>query len=433
MIKKLFTTRLGQNVLTNYLAMAWLGVLSLALIPVYVNRLGPGQWGVVAICITVQGFLGLLDAGLGQIMQRDIARVEGDRARETKTFRVFSRLYLGLGIAGFLIGQMAAGWFAHFWVQAEGINTAEIESASRLVLIQFLFQFSNNAHIGYWNGLQHQKTANIRQCGFQTAKHAAAVALVLFWRPDAFAYLIPFAAISAIEWSVNRYSIRAGLAVAGDQVKTTGADLYAVARRGAVLGTGVLIGMLVSQMDRIILSRTVALADYGTYVIVANLGLAFLQLQYPLVRALFPRIMQDETATPKRDSSKTMMLGMLVLCVIPCVVLAGFAPAILQLWIGNPGVVEQGAMPLRLIMLAVAMNAVYQVVYLRILALNVHRFVLFLNAFILLPYVLVVPRLAIEFGIVAGGIGWIFYTFAQLLAGLFFLKWYASSQKDIAP
>src|SRR5438876_480978 len=113
-IKKLFTTQLGQNVLTNYAAAVWLGILSLVLIPVYLNRLGPGQWGIVAICITIQSFLGLLDAGLSNIMPRNLAQVAGDKGRELKAFVIFSRLYLGLGVFGFLVGQMGTGWLARF-------------------------------------------------------------------------------------------------------------------------------------------------------------------------------------------------------------------------------------------------------------------------------------------------------------------------------
>src|SRR5947208_2213449 len=113
--------------------MGWLAVLSLALIPIYVARLGPNQWGIVAICMTIQGVLGLLDAGLNQIIQRDMARVAGDVLREARTFTIFSRLYLGLGITGFLLGQLAASWLAHIWVQADRNSAIEVESASRLV------------------------------------------------------------------------------------------------------------------------------------------------------------------------------------------------------------------------------------------------------------------------------------------------------------
>ncbi|EDU8677762.1 oligosaccharide flippase family protein, partial [Salmonella enterica subsp. houtenae] len=56
------------------------------------------------------------------------------------------------------------------------------------------------------------------------------------------------------------------------------------------LSAAVLIGLLVTQLDRIILSRTLDLTIYGYYILGATLAQYFLQLQYPLLRVFFPRL-----------------------------------------------------------------------------------------------------------------------------------------------
>jgi O-antigen/teichoic acid export membrane protein len=249
--QRVYKSQLGQNILTNYLAVVWMGGLSIVLIPLYLKRLGPDQWGIVAICMAIQGFLGLLDAGLGQIMPRDIARVAGDPVAEARVFRVFSQSYLSLGLFGLVLGQASVPWLIEHWFnQGRGIsNGADV--ALRLVLMQFMFQFANNAHIGYWNGLQAQGLANLRQCAFGTIKHAGALALVYIWRADACAYLIPFVLVSVMEWCANRYTVQR---VLGDRIvgETTFADFGKLTREAGVLALSVVIGMLVSQIDRIV-------------------------------------------------------------------------------------------------------------------------------------------------------------------------------------
>lgn len=419
-MRRMLASGIGQNIIANYLTVIWMSGLSLAFIPLYLKYLGPEQWGLVAICMAIQSFLGLLDAGLGQIMPRDIARVAGNKFAEARVFRVFSRAYIGLGIIGFVVGQISVPWLVTHWFnQGQGVS-AETDLALRLVLVQFLFQFANNAHTGYWNGRQTQKLANLRQCAFGTAKHAGALCLVFFWRADIFGYLLPFALVSVFECWANRRTVHRELG----ELTNGGAsleDFRVLARETGVLVIGVVIGMLASQADRIILSRLVDVISFGHYVIVANLGLAFMQLQYPLIRAFFPRIARADADGTGSSSIWQLALGVSILCVLPCAVVVAMAPWLLQAWIGNPEIVEQGTIPLRLILSAVALNALYQLIYQRILASGHGRFVIIINTSLL---IIVVPLLIILtpiIGIVAGGVSWLILALTQFIFGVVWL------------
>jgi O-antigen/teichoic acid export membrane protein len=415
-LRRLYASQLGQNILTNYLAVVWMGGLSIALIPIYLKLLGPDKWGVVAICMAIQGFLGLLDVGLGQIMPRDIARVAGDRAAEARVFRVFTRAYLGIGTIGLVLGQASVPWLiAHWFNQGQGVGDGA-DLALRLVLVQFFFQFANSAHTGYWNGLQSQKLANFRQCAFGTAKHAAALGLVYAWRADALAYLLPFALVSSLEWWANRRTVRRGLGELADGAASV-ADFRILAREAGVLALGVLIGMLVSQIDRIVLSRTVDVASFGRYVIVANLGMAFMQLQYPLMRAFFPRVVRADS-NGGTSTVWQLGLGVFVLCVLPCALVAALAPWLLRVWLSDPQMVADGTTPLRLIIGAVAVNAVYHLIYQRLLIRGQGRLVVLINVIaftVVTPLAVVAAR---EYGIVAGGLAWMLGAVVQLGCGV---------------
>lgn len=395
-------------------------MLSLLAIPIYLRLLGSAQWSIVAVCITFQGILGMLDAGLSQLMPRALARIAGDKAKEAECYVLYNRLYFVLAIAGFAIGELAVHPIVIHWLKASEVSPRELKLALRLVLFQFLFQLGNNANIGYWNGVQLQKRANVRLCFFGTAKVVFAVLGVSLLARNAFAYLLPFVVITFIEWLVNRSSIlRHFDRLQLRAVNVSKKDLMAVAKEGSSLTIGILLGILVAQLDRLVLTATQSLADYGTYLIVANFGLAFMQLQYPLLRAFFPQIVRDEAARLKGASKSVLrlMVALIVFCVVPCILLSVFAPEVLRLWLRNRHVVEVGVAPLRLIFLAVAVNAIYSVIYLKIIVAERSRAVVAINACALLSAALVISLTDKSLGIVLGGLIWITITSTQLALG----------------
>lgn len=424
--KSLFQSQLGRNIFTNYLAVIWMGGLSILLIPLYLRVLGVQQWGVVAICMSLQAFFNLLDAGLSQIMPRDVARVAHHPAERFKVYVVYQRAYLGLALGGFIIGQLAVPWLVDHWFSGGKTFTSQDSWAFHLVLLQFFFQFSNNANIGYWNGMQSQTTANIRQCGFGTLKHLGALGLVYFWSPDAIAYLIPFAVMTAFEFLSNRSSISASLKDCQiEQIRWV--DYKKLGHEAGLLFVGVLIGMLASQMDRIVLSKYVDVAAFGIYVIVANLGLAVMQLQHPLIKAFLPRITQD-LDRKNTSSFKYLIVGITLLCILPCLILALLAPWILRVWIGDPEVIKQGALPLSLLFCAVAFNALYQLIYQRLLIGGHGMLIAKINGLILLISLPLLLIFVIPLGISAGGYYWLLMSCMQFIFGLIWLYFHKQAK-----
>jgi O-antigen/teichoic acid export membrane protein len=190
------------------------------------------------------------------------------------------------------------------------------------------------------------------------------------------------------------------------------------------------VGVFVAQIDRLILTATQSLTEYGAYLIVANVGLAFMQLQHPLLRAFFPQIVRDEASDVKRRPNiiLRLLVGITILCVIPCLLLTMFAPDILRLWLRNAYVVQVGVMPLRLILLSVAINSIYNVIYLQIIAAGRSNVVIIINGCMLLSVGVLVSITGVSMGIVLGGLIWITMCVTQLALGCLWLV-FAPSRK----
>lgn len=419
LLSRLWDSRLARNALSNYLAVAWTALLSLAVIPIYVRTLGAGEWGVVAACMTLQGFLTLLDAGFGQILPRSLARVSGDPSEEARVFRAYDRIYATLAVAGFAGGQLLAGVAARRWFQASGVDAAHLELSLRVVLVQFLFQFANGVHVGFWSGMQLQEEGNLRTTGFVTLRHAAALASVLLLSPSALGYLVPFAVVCALEWGANRAAIRRRHLRDLGAVEVRRGEIAAIVREAGTFTAAILVGLLVSQADRIVLSRSQSLTHFGYYVIVANLAMAFMNLHGPLTRAYFPRIAAEDARGERGGQAlRHLLLGVLVACVLPCLAAAAAAPALLSAWLHDPAIVAAGTLPLRLLLLAVALNALYGVAYTRMLSRGAGRTAIVVNVAALGAVALTTALDGGRLGIALGGAIWLASAGTQLALGL---------------
>jgi O-antigen/teichoic acid export membrane protein len=401
---------LGRNLVSNYLAVAWMAMLSLALIPVYLRTLSSSQWGIVALCISIQGFLGLLDVGLSQLMPKEIAQRQDDSSHREKLVLVFTHSYLFLGFLGFSFGQFAIPWLLEYWFNnGQGVPPGT-ETCLRLVLVQFLFQFSNNAHVGYWNGMQMQAKANFRQCTFGTLKHLSALFLLYFWRADAISYL------PGLEWFFNKKAIRYKI----DYVlefRENKSQYISMANQSFGLFLSILVGTLLVQCDRIFLSKAMDASVYGYYLVVANFGSAFTQLQSPIMRAIAPIIFSGKKDTSVNVANITYIL-ISFLCVVPVLVASYVAPWLLFKLIGHPHNFIDLVFVFRLMLLAVVVNSLYQIIYTKMIGLGAYKFIFFINSIALTFVVIGFYWVGSSLGVVAGGYSWLVISLVQITSGI---------------
>lgn len=347
--------RLATNLFSNYAYVMLMGLITVFVVPLYVRALGPTHWGSVALCLTYQGVLFALEMVLGPVLLRDVARATV-AGRQQGVYRRFLRYYGAIALAVFAIGQVAVSVVARSRLEAGAPLSADLVWALRLALVQFLFQFSNNAAIGFWSGEERQRHANLRLVWFALAKFGLALLLLRVWAADAVTYMIPFAVVSAIEFGLNcrlvsREQRRAsqGPPVAGDAARrrAMSVDVAAFAVAGAV-------GLVTTQVDRIYLSFALPTEQFGVYVLVSSLILSFLSLQMPIQRAFLPRI---ATAARPRRVAVSMFAVVGAMIVAPCLLMSAAPELVLSLWLHNDALAAQGALPFRILLLAVALIA----------------------------------------------------------------------------
>ncbi len=408
-----------RNATSSMFALVWLNLLSILAIPIYIKILGVSEWAIVAACVSLQIIANFVDAGFSQIVPRWIAREVGNRLALHSLIVVFSKIYSVLALAILVFLQLSANYLSHDWFDIEPQRADRLELAIHIVAFQIFFQFLNNLPIGFWHGTQQQVIANFRTCMFGTLKHVITITMLLFFAAEAYAYATCFAVIAMAELFFNGRSLWRILRRQSDD-ETVAFNPISFLREVSVLSGAIIVGLLVSQIDRVVLSRSVPIEIFGIYSLIIAVSMAFLQLQIPFTRAYLPIFAEDykKHGAISPIHIKKLVVITSVAAVLPTIIAIIFAGYILQIWLGNSYIVKVGTHPLQLLLLAVAVNSLYGCVYQVIIASGKSHIVMKFNLVALLVALLVVAIAGTSKGLMLGGLIWLSTTITQLVLGI---------------
>jgi len=227
------------------------------------------------------------------------------------------------------------------------------------------------------------------------------------WSASATAYMTAFALVAVIEFALNYRRVR------GDS-SATFVDAPAQRPHDALgYAIAAMLGFATAQIDRGYLALSLPGPDYGLYFLIGVPMLTLFSLQMPIQRAYLPRL--ATASVPHRIAASMLMLSC-GLVVLPSLLLAAFPATALSLWLHNPELAARGAPTFRLLMLAMAMNAVFAPASL--LLLNRHRNATIgaLNTLILLVQIALLITLTPRLGMLAGAVAWLACGLIQLMS-----------------
>jgi O-antigen/teichoic acid export membrane protein len=383
-----------------------MGALTITTMPVYAGTMASTEWGLVAFCATVQNFVLIIERILAPLMARDVASVTRPEG-VWRVFQAYSRLYNLMAATG-----LAFALFLVLISRTTNCCGLALLADAPLVwcgaMAQLSFQLANASATGYWNGTQQQHKSNRRAFGFAALKHTVALVVVTQFAAFAVAYVVTFAAVGYLELLFNRRNVLRDI----ELTDVSGDSSFFRLAHGALAGyvAASLLGMLSSQVDRLVLAATLPVADFGSYYLVSTIALMLLHLQAPIHRALLPLMVRNSETT--RDTAFLLCLSFF-LVVLPSLSVALFAEPLLHMWLASPNwkfaatVTDAMTSTLRLLAVAVAASTVFSPVSILLLRDRRYLDMAVINLLQLMAASAVLFFVASEQGLIAGGYAWL--------------------------
>ncbi len=335
-------SRLKTNLLANVAGASWTAVVQLLCVPVYVRLIGVEAYGLVGVFLAIQVSLQVFDLGFGLTLNRELARQLGQgsgEARIRSLARTLELVYWGIGLtlaAGFML---LAPVLAQHWFNTAELTGSELESALRLMALVLFFQWPFTFYQNGFNGMQQQVLFNGLRILFVSLSNFGAILALWFWSATVttfFAWLFFAALLQALTMQLLFWRRLPGRG--GPRPRFEAGLLLEVKRLAGGLGVIAVLGTILSQMDKIALSKLVTLEQLGYYTLAGVVAGSLQLFITPVFSAVFPR-MSALVASGKPGAEQQLyhvasQLMAALLVPTTCLVVV-FGPALLEVWTGD--------------------------------------------------------------------------------------------------
>ncbi len=157
---------LKRNVVANFGGSAWSALMGLAFVPFYIRLMGVESYGIVGVFTSLMGMLAILDLGLAQALNREMARLSSEvqkSHRMADTARTLEVVYWGVALVVGVIIALLAGPIANYWLNPEQLTRGNLQQALWIMGLVIALRWPVSLYIGGLNGLQRQVPVNVAE------------------------------------------------------------------------------------------------------------------------------------------------------------------------------------------------------------------------------------------------------------------------------
>lgn len=425
---------LKGNIVANYFAQAYVAMAGIVLVPLYLGYMGVEAYGLVGFFTMMNAWFLLLDVGLTPTLSRETARYRGgalDAATLRALVRALELVFIAIALLAMLFFLLAAGVIARDWLKVGALPIADVRHAIMLMGLIIPLRWMSGLYRGAVNGFERQvwlagfnvAVATARFVGVIAVFHLVGTTPTVFFAYQLGVAVIEIAGLAFMAHRLLPKGPVPGIASGWMALRGVLGFSLTVAFTGAVW-------VLITQTDKLVLSRVLSLADYGYFSLAAVVAGGVMVIGAPVSQAVLPR-MARLSAEGRHEAVialyRTATQLVCLLSLPAAAMLAVFSEDILRVWTGDAVAAMQSAPVLRLYAAGNGVLAVAALAYYLQYARGDLRMHLLGNALMLLFYVPCLVFSAMRWGALGAGAAWL------CAIGLYFLFWVPLVHRRLEP
>lgn len=347
----------------TFVGTGWAGIVQLACIPAYIKLMGIESYGLIGFYIVLQAMLQVLDLGLSPTINREMARYSAHLAKADDARDLVRTLEIGYWLIGLLIAagiMIASPWLSGHWIGANAIPARKVMLAVMLMGMLAFFQWPVSFYQGGLMGLRQQVLMNTLKVVAVTLSSGGGVLILWLVSPTIQAFLLWQVGIGVLLVTALAICFWRSLP------KSTRAPRFdlTIARsvwRFAAGMTGIgIITMIMTQTDKLLVSKLFTLRTFGYYTLAWSVANGPLIISSCLFSVAFPRLStlvsaEDTIGISLSYHRSAQLMAVLVLPI--AAVLSLFSFETLLLWTGNSETAANTAPILSVLLIGSAINA----------------------------------------------------------------------------
>lgn len=364
---------LKRNVIANFVGRGWTVATFLACTPLYIHFLGIEAYGLVGFFLTLVAVSSLLELGLSSSLNRELARLsteEGGLAESRDLVRTLEVVYWGLASLMGLCVALVAPLLASHWFSNSHLSTATIHTTIVLMGLVLVCQWPIALYSGGLLGLQRQVALNASLVAMMTVRNGGAVLVLWLVSPTIEAFFVWQLIGAAAHAIVVRGLLWRHLPGVG-RARLRPAVLSRLWRFAAGLSATSLLIVVLTQMDKVVLSKVLSLEDFGYYSLAALVASGMVYVFLPIFQAVFPQLSRLFALSDERGLSRLYHQACQLVAVVGmpiAAVIAVFAPEVMRVWTGDTAIADHTHTVVTLLVTGTALNGLMNIPYALMLA-----------------------------------------------------------------
>ena len=339
-------TQLHRDLAANLGARFWSMALNLAAVPIYLRHLGAEAYGLIGMMVLLENISALMDSGLGMTLNRELARRTagpGDNDPNwVDTRRDFLAtlqvVHVTLAVVCGVVVFFAAPLIARHWVQAKSLDPTMITLCLRWMSLSVgagvLFSF----YQGGLFGVRKQVAVNMLVIAFAALRVGGCMILLTFFTSSPDAFFATQGITLAAQAIASAVLLWSSIPLTGRRPRIALQYVSEVWRFTAIVSANAFLTAVVSQVDKIVFTRALPLAEFGYYTLAGTAVGTLWAVVLPLTAPFFPRFAElwqirafDKLGEMYHRASQLVTVAVAPLAAI----LATFAYYLMMIWTGN--------------------------------------------------------------------------------------------------
>lgn len=414
---------LKRNMIANFAGSIWQGLMGLVFIPFYIKFIGIESWGLIGIFATLQVIFGLLDMGLSSTLNREMARLSVLPTKQQEMcnlVRTLEVIYWSIAILAGISLIVLSPIIANYWIQPGLLSRKTIEQAFLIMGFIIALHLPRGFYSGGLLGLQRQVLLNGINVIISTLGGAGAVLILWLVSPTIQAFLLWQILIGTINIFILALCLWRSLPATEKKAVYQNQLLKSIWRFAAGMSGISAFAVILTQLDKIILSKMLSLEMFGYYVLASVVALSLGRLVLPVFNGVYPRFAQlvsiDNQDELTRLYHKSCQL-MSVLILPVAIVIALFAYEILLIWTHNQNIAAKSHLFVSILICGTAFNGLITMPFALQLAFgwtSLSFYKAMISVIILVPLII---YMTIHYGATGAAIAWLI-----LNISIFFLE-----------
>ena len=362
-----------RNAIANYIGQIYLTLSGILVVPLYIQHLGMEAYGLVGFFSILLTWLQLLDAGVSTTLMREAARYRANQKEFVwfpSLFAALTKFFLISTLLLVVLGWLATPWIATHWLDAKHLPANDVVMAVGIMVITAAIRWRTSPYRSVIVGFEHQVWLNGVNLIITTLRTFGAVLVIQIFPNPVLTFFFWQLLVSVVEAACCIY--KACQLVPREARQEKCEDLKDVLKpflRFALSAAfSSAVWTFISQIDRLVLSKTLPLSEYGSFTVVATAATGILLLSSPIMQAIVPRMTGMKTRSGSGDTESLKLYryttqAVSIFMAPLSITIAFYAGPLLWAWTQKQQIVDEMSFILSLYALGSGIQAICGLLY----------------------------------------------------------------------